>query len=133
MSDSVSELDGVDSPAAASASGAIAATTVGLDSNESHSDSPIQQHNKHYGSTTTPPPSPMSPTTSSSSSPLDRKVTKSERNVFSNAQSESNVYTNTPDDDDDDDDDTKQTESVDPFPTQFPRKITPKKRKVGNV
>ena len=132
MSDSVSELDGVDSPAAASASGAIAATTVGLDSNESHSDSPIQQHNKHYGSTTTPPPSPMSPTTSSSSSPLDRKVTKSERNVFSNAQSESNVYTNTPDDDDDDDD-TKQTESVDPFPTQFPRKITPKKRKVGNV
>lgn len=129
MSDSVSELDGVDSPAASAASDAIAATTVGLDSNESHSDSPIQQHNKHYGSTTTtPPPSPMSPTTSSSS-PLDRKVTQSE---FSNAQSESNVYTNTPDDDDDDDD-TKQTESVDPFPTQFPRKIIPKKRKVGNV
>ena len=132
MSDSVSELDGVDSPPAASAvSDPIATTTVGLDSNESHSDSPIQQHNKHYGSTTTtPPPSPMSPT--SSSSPLDRKVTKSERNVFSNAQSESSVYTNTPDDDDDDDDDTKQTESVDPFPSQFPRKITPR-RKVGNV
>ena len=128
MSDSVSEHDGVDSPAAAAAYDAIATTNVGLDSNESHSDSPIQQHNKHYGSTTTPPPSLMSPT-ASSSSPLDRKVTKSEINVFSNAQPESNVYTTTPDDDDD----TKQTtESVDPFPTQFPRKIIPT-RKVGNV